>query len=152
MEHTCCITGHRNISDDVTDFVERELRREIALAIEEGYTHFLSGFAEGTDLLFAQIVADEKQKNNAIKLEAAIPNRKRINTPNQLFQQLIGQCDVVGVHSEEYHSSCFMKRNRFMVDQSSRVIAVFDGRKSGGTYATMQYAQKQRKDIKIITV
>ena len=152
IKNTCCITGHRDIPDSMMNFVEQELRREIDLAIAEGYTRFISGFAEGADLLFAQIVADEKQKNSRLKLEAAIPYRKRMNTPNKLFQTLIKECDFVVVHSEGYHSGCFMKRNRYMVDQSQRVIAVYDGRQSGGTYATVRYAKTLAREIKTIKI
>lgn len=55
---TCCVTGHRNIPMEKQETVEARLRREVSQAIEEGYSRFLSGFAEGTDLLFAAIVAE----------------------------------------------------------------------------------------------
>ena len=58
-EKTCCVTGHRNISIDCITRVEQALRHEILLAIEDGYTRFISGFAEGADLIFASIVAEE---------------------------------------------------------------------------------------------
>lgn len=152
MGYTCCVTGHRNIPADKEAYVEQALRREIALAIEDGYTRFISGFAEGSDLLFARIVAEEKQKNGQIKLEAAIPYRNRINSPNALFKEMIGQCDVIGVHSEAYHPGCYMKRNRFMAEQSQRVIAIYDGRKGGGTYSTMLYAETLARDIRLIRI
>ena len=54
---TCCVTGHRDIPAERISNVEQELRREVRAAIEDGYTRFISGFAEGTDLMFAAIVA-----------------------------------------------------------------------------------------------
>jgi uncharacterized phage-like protein YoqJ len=36
-----------------------------------------------------------------------------------------------------------MKRNRYMVDHSSRVIAVYDGRSTGGTASTVKYSYTQ---------
>ena len=44
---TCCVTGHRDIPKEYLDYVEQELRREVQAAIEDGYTRFISGFAEG---------------------------------------------------------------------------------------------------------
>lgn len=35
---TCCITGHRKIPDEKMEFVERELRREVDLALAEEET------------------------------------------------------------------------------------------------------------------
>ena len=58
---TCCVTGHRDIPKEYLDYVEQELRREVQAAIEDGYTRFISGFAEGADLMFAAIVAEEKR-------------------------------------------------------------------------------------------
>ena len=60
---TCCITGHRDIPPDKLSYVEEELRKAVKEAIEDGFTLFISGFAEGVDLLFASIVIEEKKKN-----------------------------------------------------------------------------------------
>lgn len=59
---TCCVTGHRDIPVEKKDFVEEALRREVASGIEDGYTRFISGFAEGADLMFAAVVAEAKKK------------------------------------------------------------------------------------------
>ena len=85
---TCCVTGHRDIPTSKIDTVKYSLYREIQVAIEDGYTRFISGFADGSDLLFAAIVAKEKQRNPALSLEAAIPYRGRMQTPNREFQRL----------------------------------------------------------------
>ena len=118
-------------------------------AIDDGYTHFISGFAEGVDLYFAEIVAELKSEYN-ITLEAAIPYRNRMKTKDVVFKQSIRHCDIIGILAEEYTKSCFMNRNRFMVQVSGRVIAVYDGREKGGTLFTMRYASTLEKEIKII--
>ncbi len=147
---TCCVTGHRNIATERFDYVTTELYCEILLAIKDGYTHFISGFAEGVDLIFAEIVSELKVQY-PITLEAAIPYRKRLHILTQTCKKLITQCNVIGVHSEEYVPSCFMKRNCFMVNQSARIIAVYDGRAKGGTAATLQYAARLGKESRIIS-
>lgn len=149
---TCCVTGHRNIPAEKIEYVKSELRKEIVRAIKDGYTHFLSGFAEGVDLLFAAIVVELKVKNPGLTLEAAIPYRNRMKAHNKEFQRLIGQCSAVGIHCEEYSPTCYINRNRFMVQQSERVIAVFDGREKGGTLFTMRYAYTQDKDVVVIKI
>lgn len=148
---TCCITGHRNIPEDQLSYVKNEIGKAILQAVEDGYTHFISGFAQGADLIFAAIVAELKQKNRSLCLEAAIPYKKRLQSQYQTFQDLLAMCDDVTVLCERYTSQCFFVRNRYMVDKSSRVLAVYDGRKRGGTFYTIQYAQKQHKEIQIIT-
>jgi len=42
-------------------------------------------------------------------------------------------------------------RNRFIVDNADRVVAFTDGRKSGGTFNTITYAESQGKEVQIIT-
>ena len=43
-----------------------------------------------------------------------------------------------------------LKRNRYMVDKSELVIAVFNGTKSGGTWYTINYARRSGKQVEII--
>lgn len=45
-----------------------------------------------------------------------------------------------------------MQRNRFMVLQSRRVIAVYDGRERGGTLSTIRCAQRQNREVRIIQI
>ena len=145
-KHTCCVTGHRNIPADKIQYVQIQLRQELLQAIQSGYTHFISGFAAGVDLIFAGIVADLKREY-PITLEAAIPYPGRMNTPDEVFQCLLKECDIVKVHTDRYSKSCYMVRNRYMIDCSALVIAVHDGRKSGGTAATIKYARQMERDV-----
>ncbi len=149
--HTCCVTGHRDIPKGMEDYVKSGLRREVLEAVKDGYVHFISGFAAGVDLMFAQIVAELKN-DHLITLEAAIPYRKRMNTRDADFRRLIKCCDIVKVHSEGYSPGCFMARNKYMVDWSNRVIAVYDGRERGGTAATLKYARLKGLDIRQLLV
>ena len=146
-EKICCVTGHRDIPEEKMDRIQKLLRQEILAAIEDGYTHFISGFAAGADLLFADIVAELKEIY-PITLEAAIPYPGRMKTPDKTFRRLIRCCDIVKIHSDSYSKDCYMRRNRYMVDQSQRVIAVYDGRPTGGTAATVRYAKE--KDVRVV--
>ena len=96
-EKTCCVTGHRDIPKEYLDYVEQELQREVQAAIEDGFTRFISGFAEGADLMFAAIVAEEKARHSGLFLEAAIPYPGRLKTKDQQFQKLLKACDGVKV-------------------------------------------------------
>ena len=147
--HTCCVTGHRDIPADKIQYVQMQLRQELLQAIQSGYTHFISGFAAGVDLIFAGIVAGLKHEY-PITLEAAIPYQGRMKSPDKTFQCLLKECDIVKVHTEQYFKSCYMVRNRYMVDCSALVIAVHDSRKSGGTAAIISYAHRMNRDVREI--
>ena len=47
---------------------------------------------------------------------------------------------VIDVSPDPYAVWKMQKRNIWMVDQSNVVIAVWDGKKSGGTYNCIKYA------------
>ena len=61
-EKVCGVTGHREIPAEYMEQAEQGLRREIEKAIADGYTYFISGFADGADQLFAGIVLEKAKK------------------------------------------------------------------------------------------
>lgn len=154
MVKTCCVTGHREIEPGMVAHVKEALRQEVEEAVKDGYSHFISGFAEGVDLWFAEIVLSIKKEFSHLTLEAAIPYRNRVKRLMEAEQTkgLITQCNAIGVHSEEYTPDCFMQRNRFMLNLSSRVIAVYDGRDGGGTLNTMKEARIKGRDLRVIKI
>ena len=61
------------------------------------------------------------------------------------------QADHVQVLSDRYSSDVYQKRNQWLVNHSSRLIAVFNGDPSG-TGNTIQYAHEQGIPTHIIEV
>jgi len=152
MEETCCVTGHREIPADKLDYVKRELEREIKAALEDGYREFLTGFAEGVDMLFARCVNERRGEYPDIFLEAAIPYAGRIKRLDKVGRELFAKCDGFKIMCAKYERDCFFQRNRYMVQNASRVIAVYDGRVDGGTLYTMEYARTLGRDLRIIAI
>jgi len=152
MEKTCCVTGHREIPADKLDYVKRELEREIKAALEDGYREFITGFAEGVDILFARCVNERRGEYPDIFLEAAIPYAGRIKQLDESGRELFAQCNGFKTICAKYQPDCFFQRNRYMVQHSSRVIAVYDGRAGGGTFFTMDYARALERDLHIIEI
>jgi uncharacterized phage-like protein YoqJ len=54
---------------------------------------------------------------------------------------VLAAADLVKAISPKYSMASFLKRDEWMVDHASRVIAVYDG-VSGGTKNTIDYANK----------
>ena len=108
--------------------------------------------AEGTDLYFAAIVAELKKENPSVTLEAAIPYKKRLEAKDSSFQRLIKLCDSIHITADTYAKSVYINRNMYMVGKSERVIAVSDGRESGGTAFTIRYARTRGIEPIIIPV
>lgn len=153
-EKTCCITGHRDIPQREINDVKAALRREVGRAAADGYTCFMSGFADGADQYFAELVMELQKENPALKLIAVIPYRKRLDSlkaKTRTYEMLDACADVV-VMQEEYQPSVYSHRNRYMVEHSDRVIAVYDGREKGGTVRTIRFAHLMKKELREIPV
>ncbi len=149
-EKVCCVTGHRDIPAGKVEEIRGRLQAEIARAWADGYTYYISGFAEGIDLMFAEIVADLKDTAAPFLLEAALPYAGRAQHPS--VKRLLARCNSVSVHSKVCTRHCYLDRDRYMVDQSSRVIAVYDGRARGGTLYTINYARAMKREIALIRI
>lgn len=153
-EKTCCVTGHRDIPVQQIEYVKDSLQREIEKAIAEGYTRFISGFAEGVDQYFAEIVLEKKKENPDLQLIAVIPYKKRLESLNkkERTKLLLESCAEIKVIQEEYLPRVYSHRNRYMVENSDRVIAVYDGREKGGTVGTIRFTHKLKKELREIPV
>lgn len=127
---------------------------EIRRMIYSGYTKFISGMAEGADIDFAQEVLNLREKYEFVTLEAALPYPFVMpKNPTDVHfdkKEILDVCDSITVLSSHYYNDCMQKRNRYMVDKSDLVLAIWNGEKKGGTWNTIKYAQKQGKPIKYI--
>jgi uncharacterized phage-like protein YoqJ len=149
---SCCVTGHRDIPQKELNSVMEKLRNEVDAAITDGCTRFISGFAEGVDQYFAKIVLERKKTNQTLELIAVIPYRKRLETllERPSTYEMLESCADVIVMQEDYHPSVYSHRNRYMVEHSDRVIAVYDGREKGGTVRTIRFAHQMQKELREI--
>jgi len=141
---TCCVTGHRNLPQNEINKIKAALEHEIDAAVTDGFTCFMSGFADGVDQYFAELVLERKQTNPALELIAVIPYRKRLDSLNKKTRthELL----------EKYLPSVYSHRNRYMVEHSDRVIAVYDGRETGGTAKTIRFTHRMKKELREIPV
>ncbi len=132
----------------------QELEQKIKLAIAEyGITNFISGMALGVDMDFAEIVLKLRDRY-PVTLECAIPcpeqTLKWSDKDKLRYDGILKRADIVNLVSEQYTRECMLKRNRYMVDKSELVIAVFNGIQKGGTWYTINYANKENKHVEII--
>lgn len=148
-------TGHRpgSISRPETE-IKADLRKEILSAIESGHKTFISGMAIGTDLWAAEVVAELKKQYNDIKLIGAVPfeghTSKWTKEWKDRYNALLPQFDEIINVSESYNNNAYQTRNKWMVDNATDVIAVFNG-KASGTKNTVDYATKQGKNVRTIS-
>lgn len=150
----CCVTGHRDLPQNQINYVKAALMREIEKAVADGFTCFMSGFAEGVDQYFVEMVMEKQKDDPSLELIAVIPYQKRLNSLRSKGRtyEMLEACHDVVVIREEYQPSVYSHRNRYMVEHSDRVIAVYDGREKGGTVRTIRFAHQMKKELREIPV
>lgn len=72
--------------------------------------------------------------------------KKLVINPSEAYFNILGKCDEVITLSTRYHRKCYHERNRYMVDNSSRLICYYDG-SDGGTGYTVNYALNSKIEI-----
>lgn len=150
-QESCCFTGHRpaklpwryDESDPRCLRLKSRLRDAVEAAYEQGYRHFLCGMAQGCDLYFCEAVLALRARHPDVTLEAAIPCPTQADSwpesQRERYRRLVEACDYETMVSARYSSSCMLRRDRYMVDHASLLIAAFDG-SAGGTRYTVEYA------------
>ncbi len=158
---TVCISGHRQekLPDNgkTTSMKMRQILSmlyfEIFQSIRDGYNTFIVGGSRGIDLMAAEFIYQFIHQGEDIKLVVAMPypdfGKNYKNVDLYMRGNAIAEAELVVNVSEKYSEGSYSKRNRFMVDHSSRIIAVVADPKSG-TGQTIRYAEKSGLDMKII--
>lgn len=135
------ITGHRILHGD---FDVNKLKKLLTKFVDKDFNVFLVGMALGFDAICFQVL-EEIRKERDIKIIACIPclnqDYRFTVKQKQEYQRMVESADEKIVLSEEYYSGCMQKRNRFMVENCSVVLAYLK-RDYGGTAYTVKYARK----------
>lgn len=159
---TCCFTGHRpqslpygyNEQDPQCIKLRMVIWNLMNKLIKENLvTHFISGMALGIDQMCAEMVIALRDKNPEVTLECAIPCEEQAvkwtEPQRDRYFWIAERCDKETLVQHHYDKDCMQKRNRYMVDSSEIVIAVWNGKPSG-TGNTVRYAQEKGKTILVI--
>jgi hypothetical protein len=111
--------------------------------------YVLSGMALGWDQALAQATINIRKFAGAdlFLLGCVIPcatqPKKWPSTCQERWQRILDQADDVCTISEEYHNRCMQDRNEFMVDRATRILALYDGSRAGGTANCIRYANER---------
>lgn len=158
IQTTCCFTGHRaaklpwkyNEADSRCIQLKTQIYDAVEAVYEAGIRHYICGMANGGDLYFGEAVLQLRKKHPEITLEAAIPYAGQAEhwSPalRTRWQTLSEESDYQTLVSQVYTPDCMHRRNQYMVDNSSVVIAAFNG-SSGGTMNTLLYAIRSKREI-----
>ena len=158
---TCCFTGHRpdkrpwglDEDDPRCAALKASLDRELDGLYRRGFRHFISGMAMGCDLYFAEAALALRERCHGVTVEGAVPcptqAQKWPETLRRRWRAILDTCDLETVVQQNYDRWCMLRRDRYIVDRSAAVLAVFDGA-PGGTQYTLNYAMDKKREILLL--
>ena len=165
---SCCITGYRPyrfcFSPDGLrpEQVQAALGRQMERLYADGCRTFVTGMCVGVDMWAAAEAVALRRRYGDVRLIAAVPfEGQEERWPAALkaeYHRLLAACDEVQVLFErpttsESAADCYRRRNRWMVDRTDGVLAVYDMERAelrSGTAATVRYARRQLRPIRYI--
>ena len=156
---SCAFSGHRpknfpwKYNETAQDCIllKEILMKQVEKLIERGVIDFYTGLAQGVDTWAAQAVLALREENPMLRLHCVLPCRDQAvnweTAAQELHQHIQDQADTVTYLSETYREGCMLERNRYMVDHTSILLAVYNGGWRSGTAMTVHYAQKLGREI-----
>lgn len=142
-------TGHRPEDCEPEEIVIEKIRR-VLQEKEADIGTVITGCAAGFDLYLG---------TEAVRLGIPVWAARPWNTHGprtsdvELYSQVIEGAErvVVVTGTDEYPGPwVYHKRNEWMVDNATHVMAYWSGKERGGTYACVKYARKVGKPIRNI--
>ncbi len=152
VKHACSFTGHRpeRLEGLTEEKAIQWLEEEISRAMNDGYTDFISGMQRGVDLWAAEIVLRMKAEGCNVSFFGASAFRGMEENWEKEWQEryknVFNMSDGHIFVCSRPGRKAFFERNEWMVDHSSRLIAVYTGA-PGGTLETIKYARALEKEI-----
>ena len=157
MNYITCFTGHRpeaftwgtDKADPKCKILFNRLEDAIDDLIAKGCTHFIAGNALGIDTWASEIVLEKKKTNPNLFLEIAQPYEGH-NARREEIKTILEKADLVHpVSTKERRNDAYLDRNKYMVDKSDFVVAIFDDSDphTGGTWHTLDYAMRKGKIV-----
>lgn len=136
-------TGHRTYSTSEIGRLEAVIKQ----LYSEGYTHFISGMAEGFDLAAAECIIRLKADLKAIKLECAIPFKGHIQSlsasDRERYKDICSAADKVTTLASERHPKVYFDRNDYLIESADAMICYYSGKRRSGTGYTVTKGLKK---------
>lgn len=138
---TVSFTGHRTYDGSAA----ARLRTVVAELYQRGYRQFLSGMAVGFDLAAAEAVLALRETCPGLRLVAVVPfegQESRFSAADrERYARVLAVADKRIVVCRCYRRDCYARRNDFLIDHASVVVAWYDG-SAGGTRYTVLRARR----------
>jgi uncharacterized phage-like protein YoqJ len=146
----CCFSGHRKLRHSETQ-IRRVLDAQIADMARQGYTRFLSGGADGFDLLAAEAVIAHKKQFGGVELWIVAPYADWFGSWTAQGRRLrLAALEAANVEivCQQVSRTAPLARNRRMVQLSDACVCyMLAHNATGGTYYTVRLAREKGIDV-----
>ncbi len=126
--------------------IEDKCYETVKMLYNNDYDTFLSGAAEGFDLIAAKAVIRLRDEGADVRLIMVVPfigQEARYDAENkELYRSICNAADGVVTLFEKFeHDYQFLRRNDCLIEHSACLICFYDGQR-GGTMYTVNKAEK----------
>ena len=144
---TVSFTGHRTYCGEADAALAGTLRQLYA----EGYRVFVSGMAVGFDLAAAEAVLSLREACPQVRLVCAVPfegqERRFPAAEKERYGRVRERADASVVVCGGYRPDCYARRNDYLADCASVLVAWYDG-SAGGTRYTVRRALRSGREVR----
>ena len=150
-ESALCLTGHRPEKlprGEVLSGLTEALKYYLWQALRIGYTCYFTGLADGVDYIASDYLFRLREYNPQIRVIGVQPCTdyeqfflQRGYDPGHLQRMLDNVDKLIVLPGSSEDREIFLKRDRFMADHSSAILAVCEDGRSGSMF-TFSYAKK----------
>ena len=156
---TAAFAGHRpeklpwgaDESGESAIAFKRRLKSALDELIVTGCINFLSGAARGFDIIAAETVLELREEYPWVSLTLVLPCDNQAarwdDADKARWQRLVDNADHVLHMANVFDKGCMFRRNHYLVDHSSLLVAAYDGNGVGGTAMTLAYAADQGRTV-----
>ncbi|MFR9651430.1 MAG: SLOG family protein [Rikenellaceae bacterium] len=139
--------GDRAILNQIAD----KIYNTIESLYDQGFLHFYCGMSSGFDLMAAVAVLELRNKYPDVKLIAVVPfkgqEERYSDKDKQTYRNVMETADEVVTLAERHTDNAqYLRRNDYMLEQSSHLVCYYDGQR-GGTMYTYNRAVKTKMSI-----
>lgn len=166
MLKRCAITGYRptrfkfKYNEDYSGCkrLKKRLHDQFVLLYDQGVRRFLVGGALGVDMWSGEILLEMKRQTEYADVELVIVlphpghDERWDERSKRRMAFLLGHCTEHLTTGTDSSAESYYKRNRYLVDHSDCLIAVYDNDRTvrSGTGMTVRYAEKKGRPVILI--
>jgi uncharacterized phage-like protein YoqJ len=146
-QNSIMVTAHRDLTPEDHIIIQTTMAAKVASPVDVIYF----GGAFGGDTVALEAALNFK-KNDKPELVVVLP--KTLKDHRDDLHEIIKKADrlVELKLSRKIHADIWWEHDKWMIDNSQKCLAFWDGIEYGGTFNAMKYAERQGRIIDVVKI